>query len=57
MVPNSEVGADLPKAAMAEINERIASMGIRDESRIGKLRDEMIANRRKLAANGAVERY
>lgn len=57
IVPNGEAGADLPKAVLAEINERIAFMGLKDEKQIAKLRDEMIANRRKLAANGAVERY
>jgi hypothetical protein len=50
-------GGDTPKEAIAEINDRIAALGLKDEKQIAKLRDEMIANRRKLNANGVVERY
>jgi len=43
---------DTPKAEMAEIDERIATLGLTDAKQIDKLRADMIANRRKVAMNG-----
>jgi len=57
IVPDGTPHGDVPKAVLTEINERIAMMGITEEKAVEKLRGEMIENRRKVAANGAVERY
>jgi hypothetical protein len=50
-------GADLPAAALKEIDERIATLGLTDKSHIDKLRADMIASRKRLAVNGAAERF
>lgn len=48
---------DMPSAELAEINSRIAAMGVTEPAKADKLRADMIANRRKAQTNGAGSRF
>jgi signal peptide peptidase SppA len=57
LVPEGKADAESGKADLAEIDKRIDAMGVKDSKQRETLRNEMLANRRSLQANGAAGRY